>query len=93
MFGHETVGYSQKVLGNLSLLRKDVYALFPAFLRREDHEILEDIDELESAAKRINTFANFALANVQRNKRTRREESLYEIAKRVLNALRPPDRL
>lgn len=86
-FGHETVGYAKAVIGNIKLLRDDVYPLFPALFEKRHLDIIRDIDEIEQAANRINTFAAFALGNVQRDKRKRKDESLESIARDVFKAV------
>lgn len=86
-FGHETVGYAKEVVGNVKLLRDDIYPLFPPLYEKKHLDIIKDIDDIERAANRINTFAAFALGNVQRDKRKRKDESLESIARDVFKAV------
>lgn len=86
-FGHETVGYAKEVIGNVGLLRKDALKLFPALYTEAHHDLLTDIDAIERAATRINTFATFTLGNIQRDKRKRKNVGLESIARDVFAAL------
>lgn len=86
-FGHETVGYAKEVIANMNLLKNDVQQLFPILLRQEDHVILNDIDNIDRAARRINTFAAFTLDNVRRDKRKRQDILLSQLVSNVFKAL------
>lgn len=86
-FGHETVGYANEVISNIDLLRSDVIELFPILYQQEHHAVLKDVDKIDQAAHRINTFASFTLASVQRDKRKSREINLEQILRSVFKAL------
>ncbi|MBV6452635.1 MAG: Sensor histidine kinase RcsC [Anaerolineales bacterium] len=86
-FGHETVGYAKEVIGNINLLKTDVQKLYPILLQQEDHEVNAQIDNIDRAARRINTFAAFTLDNVRRDKRKRKDTFINQIIKDVFTAL------
>ncbi len=81
-FGHETQGESNVVLSNAQLLRENVQQLIfvEDQLRRS---IAENVENIEYAAKRIETFAHFILQNVRRDKRQRVHLHLEDVARTV----------
>ncbi len=86
-FGHETVGYANEVVTSIDLLQHDILELFPILYQETHHALLRDIESIDQSAQRINTFASFTLASVQRDKRKRRELSLEQVARDVFKAL------
>jgi signal transduction histidine kinase len=90
-FGHETLSLSSQVLGYVRLLQRHIRELYPALLREQDHQVEEELATIERAASKINSFADFSLANVKRDKRTKTNLNLTTVVRDVFAALRMND--
>ena len=82
-FGHETVGASNVAVTTASDLREDL--LKGLFMVSPDlrHDIEESLDAIVYSVSKIETFAKFALRNVRRDKRHRKEVSLNNVITQV----------
>jgi len=82
-FGHETLGASNLVLTNAKDIKESLIdGMF--MLTPDTRELIEkSLDVLVYEAERIETFADFALQNVSRDKRERKSLYLDDVIKRV----------
>ncbi len=82
-FGHETQGASNLVLNNTELLKDNLGHLL--FVEPEIMASLaENMENIEYGARKIETFAQFILKNVRRDKRLRVKVRINEVADAVL---------
>jgi len=85
-FGHETIGSTNVVLANAGLLKQNL--INGLFMVTPDVKPLVD-DNLRlilSEAEKVETFANFALRNIARDKRKRKNIDIVVILNQVFNA-------
>ena len=83
-FGHETLGASNVVMTNARQLRRNLdKGLF--MVAPDVRKMVEDnLEFLVSDAGKINDFAKFALRNINRDKRKRKEVNLSGVIKQTL---------
>lgn len=85
-FGHETIGSTNVVLANAGLLKKNL--IDGLFMVTPDVKPLVDnnLRLILSEAEKVETFANFALRNIARDKRKRKNIDLIKILNQVFIA-------
>lgn len=85
-FGHESLGYANLVVNNVKLLKQNIKPLLSATIPGTFKDLTDNIHDIEHAAKRIETFAEFTLKNVRRDKRTRKQVYLDHITKDIFSS-------
>ncbi len=85
-FGHETIGSTNVVLANAGLLKQNL--IDGLFMVTPDVKPLVDnnLKLILSEAEKVETFANFALRNIARDKRKRKNIDIVKILNQVLIA-------
>lgn len=85
-FGHETLANANLVVNNTEIVKRNILQLKSS----EDFSIIplliENVNDIEYAAKRIETFAEFTLKNVRRDKRKRKKVYINNIIEDVFRA-------
>ena len=84
-FGHETEAASNLLLNNSEEL-KQLSKEFIWIPEDKLNAIMEALDSIEHGAKKINTFANFTLKNVRRDKRQRKKIYLDKLINNTLES-------
>ncbi len=87
-FGHETLASSNLVLENAQQLQKNLQTGLFMVLPDVRADIDDNLKILIEEAKRIETFASFALRNVRRDKRTRTDVDLSDLIRKVFSHFR-----
>jgi signal transduction histidine kinase len=85
-FGHESLGYANLVVNNVRLLKQNIKPLLAATIPNTFKDLTDNIHDIEHAAKRIETFAEFTLKNVRRDKRTRKQVYLDRIIQDIFSS-------
>ena len=85
-FGHESLGYANLVTNNITLLRQNIEPLKSLSKPAVIQEVTNNINDIDYAAQRIETFAEFTLKNVRRDKRTRKQLHLDSVIKYVFSS-------
>jgi len=85
-FGHETIGSTNVVLANAGLLQDNIKN--GLFMVTPDIKLLVDknLRLILTEAEKVETFANFALRNIARDKRKRKNIDIVIILNEVFNA-------
>ncbi len=87
-FGHETLGSSNIVLVNATELKKKLIRCNSS-ADGKSTSCEENVDLIIDGVGKIRTFADFALGNVKRDKRRRRNLDLQKIAGTVFASFKP----
>lgn len=89
-FGHETLAHSNQVATNSALLLEQFDSIFPQLEEITASTVNEMLDNINFGASRINMFAEFTLANVQRDKRRRTTVYLDQVVRSVFRTFDLP---
>lgn len=84
-FGHETAAASNLVVGSSGELKSHIEQI-PWLAPEVQAEIQQHLDIVVDGARRINTFAEFTLKNVARDKRFRKKIFLDKVIRRVFKS-------
>lgn len=87
-FGHETCGWANTVRGNAGWLSRNLETHFFMVTPDVEELISQVLTDLGTDARKLHTFAEFALGNVRPYKRRRREFCVKEVALNVFTAFR-----
>lgn len=86
-FGHETLSYTNQLVGNAKLLNTEITSLALASLQPKDRDtVLHSVDDIAFSAKRIHSFGNFMLRNMRRDKRKRKKVYLDKVVIEVIKS-------
>lgn len=88
-FGHETLHYSNLVTTNTRILRKKLQTILPLQMQNPDDIVKTCIDDIEFGGGRIQTFADFTLKSVRRDKRKEVKVYLSKLIEEILNTFAP----
>jgi signal transduction histidine kinase len=86
-FGHEAKGSANKAYLNAQELKESFEAGKFMIIPDVENDIQSQIRIIMESTHYVHAFASFALENVKRDKRTRRDISISEIARRVIKSL------
>ena len=84
-FGHETLGYSNLVATNASSLTRTLSLTLSAYAPTTADEIRLFLNDIEYGAQRIQTFADFTLKYVRRDRRREVKVYLSKLVNEVLD--------
>jgi signal transduction histidine kinase len=87
-FGHETCGWANTVRGNAGWLSRNLETHFFMVTPDAEESILQVLTDLGTDARKLHTFAEFALGNVRPYKRRQREFCVKGVALSVFTAFR-----
>jgi len=85
-FGHESLSHANMVMNNIALLKQNFESLPSLSTPAVYEKITGNISDIEYAGRRIETFAEFTLKNVRRDKRTRKPVYLDRVIKDVFSS-------
>lgn len=85
-FGHETISSTNLVLANAGLLKQSLLNGLYMVLPDTKIGIENNLQRILIEAEKVETFANFALRNIARDKRTRKSLDILVILNEVLSA-------
>ncbi|WP_119069186.1 sensor histidine kinase [Aggregatilinea lenta] len=89
-FGHETLAHSNQVATNSALLMEQIDSIFPELEEVAASNVNIMLDNINFGASRINMFAEFMLANVQRDKRRRTAVYLDQVIESIFRTFDLP---
>ena len=89
-FGHETLGASNAVIANAGQLKRNLDKGLFMVAPDVRQTVEENLNLLVSSAGKINNFAKFALKNINRDKRKRKEVDISSVVREVFRFFANP---
>jgi signal transduction histidine kinase len=89
-FGHETIGSANVVHTNAAMLKTDLEGSAAVLKSGLQPKVQSELSFLLEHSERIETFARFTLANIRRDKRTRKPLPLGKIVTTVFKFFKKP---